>query len=421
MTQLIRGVNDVVTIRPDLVKNWSPENDFSLSDVTVGSGKRGLWLCEAGHSYRLRICDRVSGRRCTYCFGRRVLPGFNDLATKFSEIAMQWHPENEMGPHEVAPRSNKKARWVCSEGHEWTAVISTRVPPASLGCPVCAGQAIRSGINDLYTLFPELRASWHPDNKRSMHEVGPGSTYRARWICELGHEWEATLSNRTYNGRGCPFCSNQAVMPGYNDLGSKYPHLAREWSPANELQADEVTAFSKLRAKWVCPEAGHEYETRVVARTADGTGCPQCHPVPQSMIELNFWMCLETRFGLELERGVAMPVQRKSRGRSLIDAVVVGERIALEYDGWFWHHEERRIDSDTWKSLALLDAGWSVIRIREIAQAGALPPLPIDSPRYVEVQHRRIDGFMIEDLVEPCRALAGLISSMRRSGRAQEV
>ncbi|MFC4048300.1 hypothetical protein ACFOY4_01280 [Actinomadura syzygii] len=130
--------------------------------------------------------------------------------------------------------------------------------------------------------------------------------------------------------------------------------------------------------------------------------------------------CLETHFGVELKRAVPMLARRKDRGRSRIDAVVVGEKIALEYDGWFWHREERRLDSDTWKSQALLDADWSVIRIREIAHAGALPALPIDSPRHVEIQHRRADGFMVEDPVGPCRAIAALIESLHRQGSDED-
>ena len=34
----------------------------------------------------------TGGTGCPYCAGRRVLPGFNDLATLFPQVAAQWHP-----------------------------------------------------------------------------------------------------------------------------------------------------------------------------------------------------------------------------------------------------------------------------------------------------------------------------------------
>lgn len=40
-------------------------------------------------------------------------------------------------------------------------------------------------------------------------------------------------------------------------------------------------------------------------------------------------------------------------------------RVVIEYDGWYWHKNLRKVDLDRIKTTALLDAGWSVIRIRE--------------------------------------------------------
>lgn len=55
MVRRVVGVNDVATLRPDLVLEWDSANTFSLSDVTIGSGKMGLWLCSAGHSFPKRV------------------------------------------------------------------------------------------------------------------------------------------------------------------------------------------------------------------------------------------------------------------------------------------------------------------------------------------------------------------------------
>ena len=53
------------------------------------------------------------------------------------------------------------------------------------------------------------------------------------WKCKHGHEWEASVKSRTINGTGCPYCSHNKVLAGFNDLASQYPDIAAEWSDRN--------------------------------------------------------------------------------------------------------------------------------------------------------------------------------------------
>lgn len=58
------------------------------------STKRAWWLCKEGHSFQMQVVRRAGDRDpgCPYCAGRRVLFGFNDLATVRLDLAAQWHP-----------------------------------------------------------------------------------------------------------------------------------------------------------------------------------------------------------------------------------------------------------------------------------------------------------------------------------------
>jgi hypothetical protein len=66
-----------------------------------------------------------------------LLTGFNDLGTRFPEIASQWHPTKNGGrrPTDVQLGTPRKVWWLCDSGHEWNAVISSR---KRSGCPRCA-------------------------------------------------------------------------------------------------------------------------------------------------------------------------------------------------------------------------------------------------------------------------------------------
>jgi hypothetical protein len=49
-------------------------------------------------------------------------------------------------------------------------------------------------------------------------------------------------------------------------------------------------------------------------------------------------------------------------------------KLAIEYDGHYWHSGPEMVDRDTRKTQQLLDAGYMVIRLR--SDEGYLAPLP---------------------------------------------
>ena len=144
----IPGETDLATLRPDLMKQWDFEkNTLNPGEITVASHDQVWWRCELGHTWQARVFSRTREQSagCPYCTGRKVLAGFNDLATLKPEVAQQWYqPLNgELKPEEVTPGSNKKVWWRCGDGHVWSAAIYSRTRKRSAGCPVCAGAAKR--------------------------------------------------------------------------------------------------------------------------------------------------------------------------------------------------------------------------------------------------------------------------------------
>lgn len=149
--------------RPDLLAQWSPDNEFSPSDVSCGSHKKVLWICAKGHTWAATVKNRaLIGSKCPYCEHRAVLKGYNDLQTLFPEIAKTWSPKNVKKPSEVSSPSNSDVFWVCENGHEWKSRVADRTE--GHGCPYCAGQRVWKGFNDLATTHPTLIAEWSDKN-----------------------------------------------------------------------------------------------------------------------------------------------------------------------------------------------------------------------------------------------------------------
>ena len=82
---------------------------------------------------------------------------------------------------------------------------------------------------------PELINEWSQRNlPLTPDSVTHGSNKIVWWNGKCGHEWRASIKNRVISGSGCPYCSHNAILEGYNDLASQKPELAAEWSDKND-------------------------------------------------------------------------------------------------------------------------------------------------------------------------------------------
>jgi hypothetical protein len=275
----IRGATDLATVNPSLALEWHPTKNGQLTaqQVSSRSNKRVWWACSLEHAWQAAVSDRSSGKGCPVCSSRIVQIGFNDLGTTNPELAAEWHPTNngDLSPQNVVGGSSKKAWWLCGEGHEWQAGVVSR--GSGIGCPICAGQRVLVGFNDLATTNPGLAAEWHPSKNLDItpRDVMSGTNKKAWWLCDQGHEWK-TLINGRQRGSGCPYCSGRFAIRGETDLATVNPSLALEWHPTKNGGSTprDVTAGSGKKAWWRCPE-GHNWSAVVASRSA-GVGCPRC-------------------------------------------------------------------------------------------------------------------------------------------------
>ena len=124
-----------------LLREWDMAHNLPLTPqtVTYGSHKSAWWRCENGHEWKAAIYTRIAGTRCPYCTGRKVLVGFNDLATQHPELARQWDYRKNapLVPADISAGSHRSVWWRCEKGHSWRASIHSRT--SGCGCPVCAG------------------------------------------------------------------------------------------------------------------------------------------------------------------------------------------------------------------------------------------------------------------------------------------
>jgi hypothetical protein len=257
---VLAGFNDLATTHPEIA---AQANGWDPTSLSKGSNQEVSWKCTLGHIWKALVNARVGGSGCPICANQQVLAGYNDLATVNPELATQ---ADGWDPTQFLPHTKTLLGWKCDAGHTWNTQLQNR--SRGHGCPICANQQVLAGYNDLATVNPELATQadgWDP------RTVTNSARKTVRWKCEHGHKWNAAIYSRS-SGVGCPICSNQQLLAGYNDLATSHPELAAQadgWDPTT------VVAGSPKKAKWVC-EQGHRWSSSLASRSLKGVGCPSC-------------------------------------------------------------------------------------------------------------------------------------------------
>ena len=283
---VLTGENDLATLFPALAEEWNSERNGGLTPDAVGAftHRKVWWRCsDCGFEWEAEIKSRAGSKRsgCPACANRMLVPGQNDLTTEHPELAFWWHPtkNGRLTPRDVTSGTSRKVWWRCELGHEWEAAVAGRVRGS--GCPVCAGKTVLKGFNDLASRYPILAKEWHPtkNGATTPENVTALSNKSAWWICGRGHEYKAAVSARVSDSSGCPYCANQKVLKGFNDLATLLPKVAAEWHPSlnGSLTAGDVTCGSAKKVWWKCGTCGHEWKAVVFSRAGSmRTGCPAC-------------------------------------------------------------------------------------------------------------------------------------------------
>lgn len=270
-------------ISAKLIREWNTGRNADLKPTQFApySNKKVWWICSKGHEWEALISSRSNGRGCPFCAGR-LIEGQNDFATLFPNLAKEWSGDLNIGlsPSQVTPGSHVKVWWRCPKGHDYECSIAKRTTRKQ-GCKYCSGKGLLTGFNDLATKHPEIASEWNAslNGLVTPKDVQAGSNSTLWWTCPIGHDYLASIGNRTSkNGTGCSICSGQKIKVGFNDLATTHPHLLLEWHPTlnGSLNPTDVTSQTATEIYWVCQkDPRHVWKAKGYSRS-QGQGCSVC-------------------------------------------------------------------------------------------------------------------------------------------------
>jgi ribosomal protein S27E len=176
----------------DQADGWDPR------EIHCRSEQIRAWKCDAGHCWSARIATRAKGAMCPYCIGLKVWPGFNDLLSKYPEIAAELADDDASLVHYS---SRKFVSWNCPKGHVWEATVFSRTQK-NIECRICSNEVALTSFNDLTTTHPDIAQyafRWNPSKYTAT------SKKNRMWRCDKFHLWSTSISKRV-EGASCPKC-----------------------------------------------------------------------------------------------------------------------------------------------------------------------------------------------------------------------
>jgi len=255
----------MATTHPDLAAELVGTDPTT---VFAGTNKVLQWRCLGhGHEWRTSGNKRASnGQNCPYCGNQTLQPGYNDLATTHPTLAGELV---DADPATIIAGSDRKYLWRCALGHGWRTSVYNRT--RGHGCLYCTNQRVLPGFNDMATTHPDLAVELvDTDPTTVTGRVGR----RLLWRCPNHPEPYAATAAARARGAGCSFCSNQVLLPGFNDIATTHPHLASEL-----VGTDPATVFAgtHTRLTWKCGDCNNTWDAAGYSRLS-GSGCPNCAP-----------------------------------------------------------------------------------------------------------------------------------------------
>ena len=164
--------------------------------------------------------------------------------------------------------SSDTVEWVCRRCHRnFKARISERKENDNC-CPYCSKRELAVAYNDLATTHPLVIKEWSALNDRESCSIMCNSTYRAWRKCNVCKgEYQQTVKKKILMKESCPYCQNNKVLKGFNDLETTHKHLMNEWDYLNNILLADPTEINEKYQQtvwWICKEnSNHRYKLKI--------------------------------------------------------------------------------------------------------------------------------------------------------------
>ena len=267
---VVKGINDLKTVNPDLAKEWNYERNGTLKpdDIIAGSPKSVWWKCENGHEWKASVASRNKGHYCPKCDASKH--------TSISEKAIAYYLRKSGINIEENKRINRKELdiYIPSiktaieyDGSYYHRDIKKDLAKNKL-CDDMGIKLIRireSGLPTLKSTSTDIVVQFKNDYTHLNEAVKELFAYLKLQFNDIDIKRDFHKVYEMFEQ------SEKAESIKY-----EFPLLAKEWDyEKNTVDIEKVSKGVHIKVWWICSECGYNYESMVYSRCS-GTGCPRC-------------------------------------------------------------------------------------------------------------------------------------------------
>lgn len=274
----------------------------NVNTINLKSSFEYEWHCsQCGQSFKCRAMPFVKSMMlynqwCPVCTEMICIPGFNDLMTLHSRIAMLMiHKDMAVT---TSLNCDKNIEFICEHGHEFKSKpdrLKNLIERNDIDCPVC----LKLEDPDLIRNHSEIMRDWDYERNKNLisdktdktidiNSLRVGSNFRVWWKCHTcGHKWATSISNRS-SGKGCPKCARgvisaklKANFANKTPLSDK-PDVSQYWCYYKNSDIPSQISYNSPSKRWFwCPAHRHVHLRNVrsfVKSSSKGCvyRCPEC-------------------------------------------------------------------------------------------------------------------------------------------------
>lgn len=292
-----RGVNDILSLLPELADyyDWERNKSIDIYKIGLSSKARAYWNCKkCGRKWENDFQSMIEHNSdgsvgvvgCRGCrlrfFTKKTYADDYPELVEIHDDELSGHSIAEIRASEIHKKNEFWRCKICGETYcssLYTMISATR--NNRIGCPYCHSLKLRKG-ESFADLHPDLMKEYSPENTIDPYVTFPAARAVVMWICKNNpqHRWESSFGNRHYGFGNCPYCDK------FSDL---YPDLAEEidfvatYPIANP---DETGRGSRNQFWWICKNnKQHKYhmtpEKRIYCKKRHKEPCPYCKGLRQ--------------------------------------------------------------------------------------------------------------------------------------------
>lgn len=359
----------------DVAKYWDTDlNEDAPDEISATSPAKRWFICENGHESLRAVRDVVkTGFICKACGITDSIINYNDL--------MAYYDDNSHNPKLIGTNNYyTKLHWLCPVCNQ--KFVSSvrgmfkRLNDRDTMCPICGRYKLVPGINDLATTRPDLTSELvDPAQAKKVTEY---SNDKLEWRCMVNpdHTPYTTTPKQRVNGVNCKKCTALRRETAINKTRLKKGHSdpIPDWIMDYAIPEDRermidkgMSAGSPENITIIYPNCGHERST-TICNMGRSPECPICAygmHMSKGQDELTEW--LRSILGHDAVRSNQSGLLD---GRKELDIYVPSMKMAIEYNGLYWHNEEnvgKNSTYDKWKTckdngihlLTIWDDDWN--------------------------------------------------------------